>query len=174
MVKIKDGNNNIESMNDEDPGVYYDGPLVVLIDRFSASASEIFAGAIKDYRRGIIIGPSSTFGKGSVQTYNPLPSKKGAVKYDGPVLPAGRHVEPVERNYARYHNPRYQHGMGHRRIQDAIPPQMGKISSGNFVPYRNYVNKSILSSLENNSSARIAGSKNFIELNKKSLHSRRS
>ena len=53
---------------------------MVLIDRFSASASEILAGAIKDYNRGLIIGPDSTFGKGTVQSYNELPQKKGAVK----------------------------------------------------------------------------------------------
>jgi carboxyl-terminal processing protease len=53
--------------NDDDEGTAWDGPLVVLIDKFSASASEIFAGVIRDYGRGLIIGDSSTFGKGTVQ-----------------------------------------------------------------------------------------------------------
>lgn len=51
---------------DEDPNVFYDGPLAVLVNRFSASASEIFSGAIQDYERGVIIG-EQTYGKGTVQ-----------------------------------------------------------------------------------------------------------
>ncbi len=57
----------VKHLDDEDEGTAWDGPLVVLIDKFSASASEIFAGVIKDYGRGLIVGDSSTFGKGTVQ-----------------------------------------------------------------------------------------------------------
>lgn len=80
VVQIKAAQNRPMVMRDNDSGILYKGPLVVLIDKFSASASEILAGAIRDYRRGLIIGPSSTFGKGTVQSYNPLPNEKGAVK----------------------------------------------------------------------------------------------
>ena len=59
--------NGVDQLDDKDAGTAWDGPLVVLIDRLSASASEIFAGAIKDYGRGLIIGDSSTYGKGTVQ-----------------------------------------------------------------------------------------------------------
>lgn len=52
---------------DKDPSVLYNGPLTVMVDEFSASASEIFAAAIQDYKRGIIIGSTSTYGKGTVQ-----------------------------------------------------------------------------------------------------------
>jgi carboxyl-terminal processing protease len=61
----------ITRLYDEDPSIEYTGPLVVLINRMSASASEIFAGAIKDYNRGIIVGTNS-FGKGTVQELKPL------------------------------------------------------------------------------------------------------
>ena len=66
--------------SDEDPSVTYSGPLLVLIDNFSASASEILAGAIKDYRRGLIIGGSNTYGKGTVQTMLPLNRDTSAIK----------------------------------------------------------------------------------------------
>jgi carboxyl-terminal processing protease len=58
----------------------YDGPLLVLIDRQSASASEILAGAIKDFERGLIVGDEHTFGKGTVQNLNDLDSHLGAIK----------------------------------------------------------------------------------------------
>ncbi|EIM63385.1 MAG: carboxy terminal-processing peptidase [Desulfobacter postgatei] len=61
----------VSRIYDEDPKILYTGPLVVLINRMSASASEIFAGAIKDYHRGIIVGTES-FGKGTVQELKPL------------------------------------------------------------------------------------------------------
>ncbi len=70
-VQIQDARGRVEVLRDPDPRLVYDGPLAVLVNRLSASASEIFAGAIQDYRRGIIIG-GQTFGKGTVQTLTPL------------------------------------------------------------------------------------------------------
>ncbi|WDP88609.1 MAG: carboxy terminal-processing peptidase [Desulfobacter sp.] len=68
QIKTK---HRISRLYDQDPAIVYTGPLVVLINRMSASASEIFAGAIKDYNRGIIVG-SRSFGKGTVQELKPL------------------------------------------------------------------------------------------------------
>jgi carboxyl-terminal processing protease len=70
-VQIRNSNNDVKVLEDEDPSVTYDGPLVVLVNRMSASASEIFAGAIQDYGRGLVVG-SQTFGKGTVQAVRPL------------------------------------------------------------------------------------------------------
>jgi len=70
QVKQMDGERKIHS--DVEPGAVYTGPLVVVCNRLSASASEIFAGVIKDYKRGIIIGDTTTHGKGTVQNVMPV------------------------------------------------------------------------------------------------------
>ncbi|MGI8436607.1 MAG: carboxy terminal-processing peptidase, partial [Chthoniobacterales bacterium] len=68
VVQTKGSNGNIVVSSDPDPGIAYDGPMVVLTSRQSASASEIFAAALQDYGRALIVGDEKTFGKGTVQT----------------------------------------------------------------------------------------------------------
>jgi carboxyl-terminal processing protease len=68
IVQTKSSNGNVVVSSDPDPGVAYSGPLVVLTSRQSASASEIFAAALQDYGRAVIVGDKNTFGKGTVQT----------------------------------------------------------------------------------------------------------
>ncbi len=88
VVQVKYANGRVERGNDDDKTFYYDGPMNVMINRFSASASEIFAGAMQDYKRGVIVG-EQTYGKGTVQNVRGLgdflrektDDKLGLIKY---------------------------------------------------------------------------------------------
>jgi len=89
VVQVKDGDGQVRPYSDHDGTIVWKGPMVVLISKFSASASEILAGAIQDYRRGLIIGDHATHGKGTVQSLmdlgeqlfrNPFSTKLGALK----------------------------------------------------------------------------------------------
>ncbi len=72
VVQVKDADGRITPYTDPDPAIDWAGPLVVLTSKFSASASEIFAGAIQDYGRGLIVGDHSTHGKGTVQSLSQI------------------------------------------------------------------------------------------------------
>ncbi|NBX17513.1 MAG: hypothetical protein EBR09_09130 [Proteobacteria bacterium] len=77
VVQVQGRDGNVESKNDPENGVRYAGPLAVLISKQSASASEILAGAVQDYGRGLILGNSRTYGKATVQTVIDLPGSGG-------------------------------------------------------------------------------------------------
>lgn len=83
VVQVKEFNGRVVQDDDEDPSVLYDGPLMVLTSRFSASASEIVAGALQDYGRAVVVGDVNTHGKGTVQTIQEL----GMILPDSPVHP---------------------------------------------------------------------------------------
>src|SRR5450432_1275096 len=85
VVQVRDRDMKSQVLNDRDKTVLYDGPLTVMVNEFSASASEIFAAAIQDYHRGVIIGSTSTYGKGTVQRNIPLDKNAGMNDLNGPL-----------------------------------------------------------------------------------------
>ena len=93
----KEGDHKVITFSAEDPRAVYTGPLVVLTSRLSASASEIVAGALKDYHRAVIVGSDHTFGKGSVQALTPLPSDLGGMKVTTALyfLPGGKSTQKI-------------------------------------------------------------------------------
>lgn len=86
IVQVKPRNGAPYVLSDNDPEIYFEGPLVILVNEFSASASEILAAAMQDYGRAIIIGSSSTFGKGTVQRFFDL---------DNFITPQLEHLKPL-------------------------------------------------------------------------------
>ena len=97
IVATRAFNGEVELLSDEDDGALYTGPLVVLISHASASASEILAGALKDYRRAVVAGGGHTFGKGTVQQLSQLPGGLGAIKLTMGMFfrPAGQSTQQV-------------------------------------------------------------------------------
>lgn len=98
VVQVKERSGNVRPYGDEDGATTYDGPLVVMINENSASASEIFAAAIQDYKRGVIVGTySRSFGKGTVQNFFDLDDNM--VKGDAEMKPLGSVKVTIQKFY---------------------------------------------------------------------------
>ncbi len=95
VVQVKASNKSAKVLADSDGKVYYDGPLVVMVNEFSASASEILAAAIQDYGRGIVVGSSATFGKGTVQNIYDL----DRATYQSDIKPLGALKLTIQKYY---------------------------------------------------------------------------
>jgi len=96
IVQVKARNRKPEVLEDEDPTVQYDGPLIVMVNEFSASASEILAAALQDYGRAVIIGSNNTFGKGTVQRFFDLDS---AIRGNDDLKPLGEVKLTIQKFY---------------------------------------------------------------------------
>jgi carboxyl-terminal processing protease len=95
IVGVENARGGRQILSDEDEGILYSGPMVVHTSRVSASAAEILAGALQDYKRAIIAGDDHTFGKGTVQTVSSLPPGQGALKITTGMffLPGGKSTQ---------------------------------------------------------------------------------
>ena len=172
VVMIKDLGERPTNLDVRDPSVEWTGPLVVMVNKISASASEIFAGAIKDYRRGLIVGDSTTHGKGSVQDPKdigglllggtPNSSRFGALKLttQGYYLPSGNSPQSVgvesDLEYPSLLN--HIEGISEKDLEYSL--SFEKIPAARY-PTFPYINDAILKELREKSAARVSASSDF-------------
>lgn len=173
VVQVKDPFGSIVDLNDESGGMTWDKPLVVLTSKFSASASEILAGAVQDYNRGLVVGDTTTHGKGTVQsminlnrllyrTQNP-PNILGALKIT------------TQQFYRPNGDSTQKRGVlsdlvlpsitDHMDVGEAdldYPVEFDRVPSASYTTY-NFKNKSIMDQLQKRSQTRLADSEEFQE-----------
>ena len=178
VVQVKDPLGRIEELSDEAAGMAWKKPLIVLTSKFSASASEILAGAIQDYGRGIVVGDTTTHGKGTVQSLRNLseilskvrgvPSKHGALKI----------------TTAQFYRPNGDSTQKRGVLSDLVlpsitdnmegiaeadldfPVEFDRVRRAAFSPVT-MVNPDMIRSLQGKSAARVGASKDFMKLNGK-------
>ena len=178
VVQVKNPTGEIEELSDTAAGMAWKKPLVVLTSKFSASASEILAGAIQDYGRGLVVGDTTTHGKGTVQSLRNLsevltripnvPSKHGALKI----------------TTAQFYRPNGDSTQKRGVLSDLVlpsitdnmegiaeadldfPVEFDRVRRAAFSPVT-MINDSIISDLQAKSAARMAASEDFVKLNRK-------
>ena len=169
----RDANQPEMALDDRDPAVDWDGPMVVLTSRISASASEIVAGTLKDYNRAVIVGGDHTFGKGSVQSVVPLPPGLGAVKVTVGMFftPGGFSTQHrgVEADIV-FPGPYSTEEFGEKHLDYSLPPKQIKafISPEAFVTEGKgswkKVEQGQIANLKMRSQARVAKSTDFTKI----------
>ncbi|HHL18685.1 MAG TPA: tail-specific protease [Thiothrix sp.] len=170
VVQVKDLNQRINTQKDKDKGVIYDGPLAVMVNSGSASASEIFAGAIKDYKRGLIVG-ETTFGKGTVQTILPLDAYARSQFEE-----ALGQIKVTTAQFFRVNGDSTQHkgvvpdivwdlpkidgDFGERSLKNAL--EWKHIAESDYQPYPKAIPSSVIGILKENSNKRIKNTPKYV------------
>ena len=172
VVQVKEPGDSVQSFEDEDPEVYWRKPMIVVCNRFSASASEIFAGAIKDYRRGIVVGDRTTHGKGTVQNVVPVASRLSLRNVDRGALKL-----TISKFYRVNGDSTQTKGvtsdvtlpslLNHREIgEDSLDNalEFDRITRADFVPFSASVTDAIISQLKTRSETRVSQDTDFAQI----------
>jgi carboxyl-terminal processing protease len=171
VVQVKDSDGQVRAYNDHDGTMPWKGPMVVLISKFSASASEILAGAIQDYRRGLVVGDRATHGKGTVQSLmdlgeqlfrNPFSSKYGALKVTMQQFYRPNGDSTQQRGVLTTHLDVAEGDLDHPIPFDRVPP-------AEFHPFGS-VNKAVIDRLKRQSEERCAKSSEFDKVRRDIAH----
>lgn len=177
VVMVKQLNGSTKSHDDLENGVAYGGPLVVLTNRLSASASEIFAGAIKDYERGLIVGDTTTHGKGTVQ--NVMPVSQRLFRLLRPNEDRGALKLTINQFYRVNGHSTQNDGvqsdvvlpslLDHMDLGESFMDNALKASKVDPIDHDRYgqVNSDLVKAVKQRSQKRIAASKDFGKINKR-------
>ncbi len=176
VVQVKEQNGKIKSHDDEETGVAYAGPLMVVCNRLSASASEIFAAAIKDYGRGIVVGDTTTHGKGTVQNVMPVSSQMFRM------IPGGKDRGAVKLTINQFYRVNGDSTQNRGVESDVVLPSLidhmdlGESFLDNALAFDHinpapharlsYVSPQIVSTLKANSQSRVAADPKFQQIAK--------
>lgn len=176
VVQVREPNNSVTPYTDEDPDMAWRKPMVVVCNRLSASASEIFAGAIKDYRRGIVIGDRTTHGKGTVQNVMQVSEPRG---FFGRSEPRGALKLTISKFYRVNGDSTQNKGVvsdvvlpsifNHRDIgEDSLDNalEFDRIQRASYMPFTGYYSDNIVKNLGQLSKTRVGADKDFQKLNK--------
>ena len=173
VVQVKDPTGKVKELDDEVPGALYTGPLVVICNRLSASASEIFAGVIKDYRRGVVIGDSTTHGKGTVQNLMPVSARQAFRVLGGTGPDLGRLKMTIQQFYRVNGDSTQNRGVrsdvvlpslldhideGEAGLENALP--FDQIRNANYLPGKP-ISPELIAALQKNSEVRVSADKDF-------------
>ncbi len=173
VVETQDSDGRVENLADLDSAIYYSGPLVVLTSRLSASASEIVAGALQDYKRAVIIGSDHTFGKGSVQAVMKLRNDLGAIKVTTGMFftPGGDSTQekgvasdvriPSPYTSKEFSEDALDYALPKKSLPSFISPEGNDLTSvSHYIP----LTPSLISDLQKDSKTRISKDKEFAKI----------
>ncbi|MGE3263570.1 MAG: S41 family peptidase [Bacteriovoracia bacterium] len=170
IVATKDSTAEIQMLDDVDSRVQFDGPVVVLISRLSASAAEIVAGALQDYKRAVIVGGDHTYGKGSVQAVLPLKPEYGVIKVTTGLffIPGGNSTQwKGVASDVPFPNPFSTDDFGEKHLDYSLKPESIPTflsPESNEAHLWTPVAKSEIDELKKLSAERVAKSKDFAEI----------